>query len=641
MLHAISHFDPFDAIHIHVDVPSVERYYQYVLNRACPNVIPETWETWEAYKRGFIKWDVLNGNATAHGVQPFDKEGAEMPYHQILKARSEFIHAEEFIQWARRQRPEWTNTQIAYELHTKYGFIVQDQANKAVELYDQLPTISDHLHWLQRNVDDAAYVQDFGLLDGFSNDAFIRSLGPWPNYTTQTDTGGRDFWGAFGHDLYAQGVLPRYAAYQYAAHWINPAPGQLAEMVCRLRPGKPGVTASFTAKDYLRILAEQDISPYFRERFLEILYRTLPLRQLNQATQQGQLTEQELAERFQDICFSPSDSKLLARTLTISATRTHVSAAKGYTPAIVSKLVQKGLIDFPTATDKLGPQGFSIDDVRTLFEVANLTAAEQKADKYDDKALRDYAALTLKAYGDGVVQPSAAMQALMNVGYSQNGATLELQTVDLRVKMDAIDNARKAIRRSFLTGELSSGDALTALGVAGVLPNAAANYVGQWQLQFTVRRKAATRAQINRWATDGLISIQNAAARLANLGYSQDTINFDLAEIALTIRKAQQLAAQRQAAALARANAAIAKAQKAVKRQYCKLYTPGKVKLWYSERIWDQNTFYTELAKCDYSQVQIDTMFKEAEVARAKKDEQAASKGPTGIEYTGPGADSG
>ncbi len=609
-------------------VPLIE-LIDRVIRYLCPMEIPGVGDAIEAYRKGTMTTAVYECTMRMNGAEP-------AVFDSVLWSGRERLHDWEFIQWARRN--DWTDTSISTALRD-WGYLTQVESDQRVEMSYELPTISDHLHWLQRNVFDSEYVKDYNLLDGFDTDANIAALDPeYAGYQTRYPTG-RNFWAAFGHDLHALGMREQYAAYHYAAHWVNLSPGQLAEMVQRLRPGRVDPSVQFTIDDFLRLLAEQDIAPFFRERLRQIAFRTLPIRQLTQLVVTRQIDAAELSQRWQDIGYKQADADILAKALMIQGERQRATQMRQYTPAVVAKLWPAGQIARADAYKVLAPQGMTQADVDTLLEVADKTLAATQYEKHTIKTIDDYARLAAKAYGDGVVSADNAIAALERAGYSADAATLEIQTIDLQRQMARADDAAKAIKRSFLRGELTATDATNAMALAGFLPGAAADYVSRWQLLLTVPRKAATRAQILKWARDGIISAASAEQRLLNLGYAPDTVRLDLLELAQTIKQAQQLAASRQAAQLARAQAAAQRALASTQKAFCKLYTPQKMELWYAERIIDESTFRSRLKQCGWNQDQINLSFEEATVKRAKRDEQAAKKGPTGIQYTGPGAD--
>lgn len=591
---------------INIVIPPLVKVLDYLIDDACPAEIPAVGETIDGWVKGAIPDDLAMCWLSLRGCN-WDV------WAPIVYSRRERLLPEEYIQWQRRNHVDEQSTQDGLRA---YGFIDPSERIAKLALYDELPTIQDHLHWLQRNVFDDAYVTDYDLLNGFEE----------------------RFWTKFGSDLRALGMKKEYAALHYAAHWLNPSPGQLAEMLQRLRPGRVDPSVQFTEQDYLRILAEQDVAPYFRERMRQIAYRTLPIRQLTSSVKHGLFDRNELVNRWQDIGFKLSDAEKIADAMMIDAARQEATAGHGLTPSAVAKLSPGGFITRDEAIAALKPQGYTETEVDTLINVAKLERNANEEETRAKQVLAGYAKLASKAYAGGVIDRNAAFIALRSSGYTDDAANLELQTVQLQVSMARANEASKAVRKAFLRGELDATQAANALIAAGFTDIASVDYVSRWRLEMTVPRQHATTGQILKWAKEGTISVANAEQRLLNIGWSKGDVDIQVLELEQSIAQAAAKATANRAKILAEAQAAAKRALKLSQAGFCKLFTPSKMVRWYSERIIDDGKFTYRLQQCGYEQSAIDDLLKEAQVARDAKDLKAAKKGSTGIEYTGQGA---
>src|SRR5205085_2634348 len=192
----------------------------YVLNYVCASEAPTPSEAVEAYLRDYIKYDQYACILRMHGFDPDTQE-------PFTKARSEKLNPKEAIQWVRRHGLDSDRESAALRA---LGFYDTDQREAFKELYDELPSIGDHLEWLRKNVFDDKYVEDFKLMEGFEE----------------------RFWPKFGGQLRALGMTKENASLHYAAHWINPSFSQQFEMVQRLRPGRVDPRLVFSRDDLLR-----------------------------------------------------------------------------------------------------------------------------------------------------------------------------------------------------------------------------------------------------------------------------------------------------------------------------------------------------------------------------------------------------
>ena len=589
---------------MHID-PLV-KVLDYLIADSCPAEIPSAGEAMEAYIHGRITEDLAKCWLSLRGC-------SWEVWHPIIVTRMRQITEEEYIQYGRRIGAEDTEIQDGLR---HWGLLTEASRKAKMFVYDQLPSVSEVLQFLQRNVFDSQYVADYGLLEGYSERFYPR----------------------YGTGLRALGVTDQTMRDHYAAHWVMPSIGQLSEMMQRLRPGRVPIGIEFTPNDFNRLLAEQDIAPWFRKKLEAIAYRTIPLRQLNQAAQQGRFDHDELQARWQDIGFNAMDAGTLADTTLVTAARQLASAGKGYTAGLVADLAEYGLITKVDANSYLNPQGFNAAAVDQLFQAAGAKAELARRKKHDEGTVNAYAALALQAYEDGTVDAANATQALSNAGYSPDAASLAISTIDLRVRKATVDLAVTTIHKAYRFGAVDANGALNALIIAGVVQPMATTYVNRWQLEMSVPRVAASTAAVLRWTKKGIMSVPQAAIRLANLGWSSGDINLQLLEIEQEINQANSLAASKKAKQLAQAQKAAQSALKATQRESCKIFSPSKMLRWYALRIIDDTEFKRRLTQCGYDATGIGDLFKEAEVARAAADLKAKKKGPAGIEYTGQGA---
>src|SRR5439155_2426641 len=126
-----------------------------------------------------------------------------------------------------------------------------------------LPPVTDILHFLVRGIGDPDIIKRFKLLDEF--DVLYQ--------------GDLVKWGE------AAGIRKETMEAYHAAHWIVPPPGQLFEMLRRLRADNrpPGVQAAdwdVTSEDLDRALRENATAPFWRPRIKAISYSPLGIRQI-------------------------------------------------------------------------------------------------------------------------------------------------------------------------------------------------------------------------------------------------------------------------------------------------------------------------------------------------------------------------
>lgn len=294
----------------------------------------------QLYMRGFVEEKWAETIVRAHGHDWGN-------YRAQIHIEQERLLPEQVIEYARRTDKDrkWIDEQLK-----QIGWYDTDQRDRLNYLYDEVPTLSDHLHWLQRNVFDKDYVNEFRLLDGFEE----------------------KFWPEFKDDLNALGTTKRTAAYHYAAHWIVPPQEQLARLMQRLRPGRVAGNVTVSKDQYMKALAEQDVAPFWRERFYEAAFKPLQLRFLRQLWFDSKIEYTELVEALQDIGYSEDNALRIAASERDRKERTRATNGRGYTPAQMRKLYVAGLLTRDEILPHMFSQGYTEAETDQLIEMAKM-----------------------------------------------------------------------------------------------------------------------------------------------------------------------------------------------------------------------------------------------------------------------------
>jgi hypothetical protein len=596
-------------VDLHLPVHMFDEVIDQFLASMCPAEIPSVPEAVEC---------LLLGTAPESQVRCWMlMRGASLDvWAPVVRARRERLTPEESIEWDRRNDVPEEDT---LEGLRRLGMYDISDRRARLDLYDELPTIQDHLHWLQRNVFDDAYVHDYNLMDGFDD----------------------RFWTKFGHDLRAQGLKKEYAALHYAAHWIQPAPGQLAEMLQRLRPGRVSPDVQFTETDYLRLLAEQDVAPYFRARMRAVAYAPFGLRFLRQIYDTGGISDQELGERLQDLGYSPADAHVLALSEGIRRAKTRATQARGWTIPRAVAGVRSGLLTPDEGFARVEGQGWTRKEWDDALGAADVDARGKV--QLHAEAAAQKAALTavLGCYADGVCDRAQAESALVAQGWTRELAAVRLDALDLEARRKLVREGVGAIRSAYRAGRLSAGDALVQLQQLGLQPGRAAAQVSVWEARQTDHRKLLTGAQITKAVEHGLLSMQEARARLATLGYADPDALLLLREADLSIHQAAAKAlasADKQRAAQIRAQEkAVKEAQQIKDKAQAKLkrLTPiARLTKWLARGIASEGYVRDRMSAMGYPDDVINEYIAEAELPPKKR----ATSQPTNGQAAAPPA---
>lgn len=513
--------------------PLVDRMLDWLLRYICQDEMPGVPEAIEIYLRGDITTELFDCWVKCNGLAP---DVADM------------------MVYARRERPSWEQY-IEFALRTDDplnvlpaklrggGIIDTYDVEVLKELYFELPTIQDHLEWLRRNVDDADYVQRFGLLDGFSTDAVIQSIPEYAKYTTTSDTFGRDFWKAFGHDLTAQGMRIQYAAKHYAAHWIQPAPTQMREFLYRLRPDKDGVKAPFTEEDYKRLLIEQDVAPWMIARWVETAHPVPALGYIRDMYRMNVIDTVQLISYHKDLGYTQTDSEHFAGVDAVMKARMRTSQSGGYIPLQIGRAFVQGRMSMDEVYARMDALGWTEREADDMVS----RAQSQLAYTIFTRSRSRWLSASIKTVQDsvtmGAVSPADAVTYLTGLGWRSDYATSTVTAWQAQFSIDRLKETVKAVRTAFMGGEVDAAGVVTLLQGLGLDLARSQGYLNVWALQRSASVKRRSASQVMDDLSRGLISPAAATARLINLNVAQPDLVLWLADAKRKSDTIQQKAA--------------------------------------------------------------------------------------------------
>lgn len=490
----------------------------------------------------------------------------------VLDSRREQLTTDEQIEWIRRQNlgryglsaaeagitpaeqaqeEKWIKS--SEDALRNVGWLYQTDADMRESLYDELPTISDHLQWLARNIDDLSYVAKYNLLDGFAPAPVIAGmLGPYAAEWTPVGVT-RDFWATFGEELRAQGMRKIDAARHYAAHWLHAAPGQMREFAWRLRPGRalkdweseiaalllqptaPGMPAPskmvFTTQDFSNLLTEQDYGYRDVAWFLSTLYHVPALSYIRDMFRYNIITAEDLKGYHEDLGYSPQDSdRFVAVDIPIKA-RIRSAESFGWTPSALSRALGLGLISEAFDDQQMRNMGFSDSEINSHQTRAKVLVQERVLTRALGRVITQTITQVTTAYLDGVMDAPSAVQALQNLGVDQTRANAIVTMTGLKRQTRLAREFSNVLRTAVRKGKITSTDATVLMQQYGFTPDYISQSVSVWTMEQLNLDKAPTIANIKKWTCEGLITTEEALVRLQNLHVPNADIQLILAEV--------------------------------------------------------------------------------------------------------------
>ncbi len=565
----------------------LETLLDYLINDQIKTQIPDVPACIESYLQQTAPVDQVRCWLGLHGVSL----DVWMP---VIEARRQKLSPQELIEWSRRNGVGQED-QIAALL--KQGWTRDGEAYARVKLYDRLPSISDFVHWLQRNVYDEQYVQQYGLMEGFEE----------------------RFWSKFGADISAQGRKKEYAALDYAAHWINPAPTQMQEMLYRLAPDLPGVQNPFTLADYERILAEQDVAPYFRKRFAEIAYRVPALGYLRDMYRQGIIDDTELKLYHRKLGYTEVDSRRFVEIDSVMKTRTRAEQSHGWTPYSIAHAYAAGSMQSADVYRRMNELAYTPQEADRLMDRAEADLQYTIVARARGRVIFSLLGQLKGALAAGVLTTQDVANQLISMGWPEQFAVSWANLQNTAAQTGLIKQATGRIRSAFLSGEIDVSYVRASLQQLAIVPTAAESFITIWQLENTPRRKRRTASQIVNDVADGMLSTIQAELRLHNLGY-------DDADTLLYMADARRKILQRETKALAAADRneqrrirELEIAAKDAEKQHRQLIAdlrrlapPAKLARWAALDVIDHETYVARMRAQEQDEVTIEAYYHEA-----------------------------
>ena len=515
------------------------------------------------------------------------------------------------------------------------GWLYKEEADNRESLFDELPTIADHLHWLARNVDDEKYVRDFHLLDGFDSPAVVAGMVGGGGYVPVGSSLDRNFWATFGTELRGQGMRKIDAARHYAAHWLHGSPGQMAEWAWRLRPGrKPtpwdetvksylagiGFTpdlieraTNFTQDDFRRLLSEQDFGYLDVAWFLSTLYHVPALSYLRDMYRYGVIDESDLQGYHQDLGYTELDSERFVAVDRKIKARIRAAESFGWTPGALSRALGLGLIDGDFYESHMAQMGFIDSEIASARDRAGKLVKERVLTRAISRRISRTMSQVTAAFDAGAIGRAEATAALVNLGVpaAQAATVVDIEVVAVKTKF--LRQVSGAVHTAFKKGKVSDIQAIQTLEQAGLDADWIRAALAWWKLEQLALDKQPTVADVKRWTAEGLMSVEEAKIRLRNLRVPDDDIALLMEEVAALERKVRErndvrtkAAADKQARAMAEAARRAEEVKRRAVREAYRMQTPTMLLRWLREGIIDADYYSDRMKIYGFDQQSID-----------------------------------
>lgn len=311
-----------------------------------------------------------------------------------------------------------------------------------------------------------------------------------------------------------QGLTDEWARAYWASHWSLPSPSQGFEMLHR------GIIDKETLKQLLRAL---DIMPYWRDKVIELSYTPLRLVDIRRFYEDGVINQQEMFNEYKSRGYDDKHA-LWATNWTIQYTSKGNEQERAehrlLSQAVIVKALNAGKMTRDQAIDALISANYTRENAALIID---LYTTKDELDN-EENVLKDNKARITKlasdGYGNRVISRSDADEMLREVGYSQEQANIELESVDYeydnRLRAHLVDYYKEL----YTNYSIDQNELTNSLGFNGFQPGEISRLLNEFNIIRETRVKKPTFEQITRWFKKGIIQLEEYVIELKGLGYS-------------------------------------------------------------------------------------------------------------------------
>jgi hypothetical protein len=331
----------FDAASQYGLLDPAKRALMYEVNELAPNILlPVDAYIAQAY-RGLISKEQAEENARKQGIN-------KATFDNIYKQFSPLIGLGDLIRLYYRKQ---INIDQLTEESYKLGY--DDYTLRMyMTLFEYFPTPDDLIRFAVREVYTPKTVEAFGMMEDFPED--------------------------FARQAAKAGVSEEQAKNHWAAHWQLPSPNMAFEMYQR---------NIITYNEMLMLLKSLDIMPFWRDKLIQLSFKTLTRVDVRRMWDLGVITEKaELVRKYRDVGYSPDDADNLADFTIVS----YSNEMEGITRANIGSAYESGIIGEDNMRAMLGALNKSETFVIFWSDYYIYKRAEKEVKALEDKIIDMY-----------------------------------------------------------------------------------------------------------------------------------------------------------------------------------------------------------------------------------------------------------
>lgn len=329
-----------------------------------------------------------------------------------------------------------------------------------------------------------------------------------------------------------QGLDREWVKRYWRAHWILPSPGQVTEMLHRLRPGAS--KNPVTIDDARRLFKVADYPVFWRDRLIDISYSPYTRVDVRRMYKLKVLDENQLVGAYMDLGYDEDHARHLAeftKRYETDSGGSKLDEYKDLTETMAKQMYLKGLINRDEYAARLSDLQYVPDDIELII---SLTETQRQINQTSDQTASLQNSLQdqiLKSYVLRIIGPTQAKSLLNDAGMPGDQADLAIALADYSYNVDQQNAVIKLLGDQYVARVIDRSGLASELGQLNIPSDQQNQIMLEMDRQRDYRTRRLTEAQYRLALTKGVITLDQYKEAMRGLGYNDPDI-----EILVAIR---------------------------------------------------------------------------------------------------------
>lgn len=328
----------------------------------------------------------------------------------------------------------------------------------------------------------------------------------------------QDFPKEFAEQAKLLGLDETYAKQYWAAHWQLPSANMGYDMLHR----------GIINKDELKYLLKAlDVMPYWRDKLINLSYRIVARVDTRRLYSYGIWSKDKVYNNYLKEGYSPEDAADLTN-FTVQydneQDNKHKTGLQKKAHDIYIKAYNYNLIDKNTTKQKLLAVGYKAEDIDLELSLEDYELYVDKHKPKIESHTSKLISLSIAGYRKRSISRKDFLDTITQNGYTLSEANTEADYIDRENDIQFKEVITQKIQALYFEGLIDDNGVLTQLMSLGFTNSEALETINQLQILKRLDLKKPTPQQFKTAYEDGLISTDEYAAILDDMGYNQKYI---------------------------------------------------------------------------------------------------------------------